>query len=55
MKQAVFKAHHNPSGGAEVQLDDEAVSPGKEGGTSGWHQHVGVQDAGGGVQLPFFW
>lgn len=49
----IKKTHHNPCGGAEVQLDDEAVPPGQEGGPSGRLQHVGV-NGWGEILLPSF-
>lgn len=49
----VLESYHNACGRTEVQLDDEAVPPGQEGGSSGWHQHVGVH-GGGEIRLPSF-
>lgn len=48
-----FKSYHDACGGAEVQLDDEAVPPGQEGRSGGRHQHVGVH-GGGEIRLPSF-
>lgn len=48
-----LKPYHDPRGGAEVQLDDEAVPPGQEGGPGGRHQHAGVH-GGGEIWLPSF-
>lgn len=39
-KKSSRGSYHNPGGGAEVQLDDEAVPAGQEGDSCGWHQQV---------------
>lgn len=46
-------SHHDASGGAEIQLNDEAVPPGQEGRPGGWDQHVGTR-GGGEILAPSF-
>lgn len=46
-------SYHDASRGAKIQLNDEAVPPGQEGGSGGWYEHVGIR-GGSGIITPSF-
>lgn len=47
-------SYHNASRRAQIQFNDEAVPPGQEGSSRGWHQHVGIH-GGREIFTPSFW